>query len=114
MNNKSLRSYTAALLSALLLLGSYTVSAQPKANSPGKSLQKWQGIHLLDFNNDADLEALALELPKLAAQGINFIILEVDYHFEFKSHPELRQDAKQIQRPVHGNLPPKAAATASV
>jgi hypothetical protein len=49
------------------------------------------GIHLL-VRNDSDLDAVTSELPELAELGINFIILEVNYHFAFKSHPELRSN----------------------
>ena len=30
------------------------------------------------------------QLPDLAARGVNVLVLEVDYGFEFRSHPELR------------------------
>lgn len=91
--------FTMLLLSALVvcLLG-LSGAAQQKKNAMAKPAQKWQGVHLLNYNNDADLEKLTADLPKLAAQGINFVIFEVDYHFEFKSHPELRQDDKQITK----------------
>jgi hypothetical protein len=55
-------------------------------------------VHLLNYNDDDDLEKLTEDLPKLAEMGINFVILEVDYHFEFQSHPELRQGDKQITK----------------
>lgn len=90
---------------SLLLAGALVIcapslsgQAQQKKPAPAKKAQKWQGVHLLNYNNDADLERLTADLPKLAAQGINFVILEVDYHFEFQSHPELRQDDKQITK----------------
>lgn len=63
-----------------------------------KTTKKWHGVHLLNYNNDEDLEKLSLEMPKLSEMGINFIVLEVDYHFEFISHPELRQGDKQITK----------------
>jgi hypothetical protein len=73
-------------------------SARQKDSDKGKALRKWHGIHLLGYNTDADLEKLAGDLPKLAEKGIDFVILEVDYHFEFESYPELRQGAKQITK----------------
>jgi hypothetical protein len=39
---------------------------------------------------------LAKELPQLAALGVNCLMLEVNYGFEFKSHPELRAGQRQI------------------
>jgi hypothetical protein len=32
---------------------------------------------------------LAAELPRLAGLGVNVIVLEVDYNFQFRSHPEI-------------------------
>lgn len=61
----------------------------------GKSKQ-WRAIHLLDYNTDSQLEALGNNLEALAKQGINVIVLEVDYNFAFKSHPELRRGTNPI------------------
>src|SRR5690242_15921227 len=63
-----------------------------------KPAQPWRAIHLLSYDTDADLDALAKDLEPLAKQGINVIILEVDYNFAFKSHPELRRGATPITR----------------
>jgi hypothetical protein len=57
---------------------------------------KYVGIHLLEYTNDDKLIDLMLVIPRLAQQGVNLIILEVDYHFDFKSHPELRQSNNVI------------------
>src|SRR5690349_11596559 len=70
------------------------VIASAKLNSP----QPWRAIHLLNYDTDADLDALAQKLPPLAKQGINVVILEVDYNFTFKSHPELKRGANPITR----------------
>lgn len=70
--------------------------AQPQAVAPEAKARKWHGIHLLGYFSDAKLESLARDLPKLAKLGINLIVLEVDYHFDFKSHPELRQSDHPI------------------
>jgi Glycosyl hydrolase family 20, catalytic domain len=51
----------------------------------------WRGVHLLGYDADADLEALGRDVPTLAAEGVNVIILEVDYNFAFTSHPDLRR-----------------------
>jgi hypothetical protein len=91
--------FSVALTGALMICApGLSGQARQKKNEPGKGVRKWQGVHLLNYNNDADLEKLCDDLPKLAEMGINFIILEVDYHFEFQSHPELRQDDKQITK----------------
>jgi glycosyl hydrolase family 20 len=63
-----------------------------------KPAQSWRAVHLLNYNTDADLDALGANLATLAKQGINVIILEVDYNFAFKSHPELRHGKDPITR----------------
>jgi hypothetical protein len=60
--------------------------------------QPWRAVHLLNYNTDADLDALGRNLESLAKQGINVVILEVDYNFAFKSHPELRLGKDPITR----------------
>ena len=52
----------------------------------------WRGVHLM-VNNDQQIGALKQQLPKLSAVGVNTLILEVNYNFEFKSHPELGSPA---------------------
>ncbi len=79
------------LLLLLLLCVAFTPSL-----IVAKPNQRWRAIHLLDYNTDADLDALGPKLETLAKQGINVIILEVDYNFAFKSHPELRRGANPI------------------
>ena len=52
--------------------------------------EPWVALHLLGYQNDSDLEAIEGQLPGLAARGVNVLVLEVDYGFAFRSHPELR------------------------
>ena len=68
------------------------VSVESKHSKP------WRAVHLLDYNTDSALDALGQNLETLAKQGINVIILEVDYNFAFKSHPELRRGTNPITR----------------
>jgi hypothetical protein len=63
-----------------------------------KESKSWRTVHLLDYNSDKDLELLGQNLETLAKQGINVIVLEVDYNFAFKSHPELRNGTSPITR----------------
>src|SRR4029079_5837970 len=55
-------------------------------------------IHLLDYNTDVALDALSQNLPALSKLGVNVIVLEVDYNFTFKSHPELKRGETPITR----------------
>src|ERR1044071_6989080 len=76
----------------LLLMTALTVSATSKPTKP------WRAIHVLSYSTDAALDALGKNLEPLAKQGINVLILEVDYDFAFKSHPELRRGTNPITR----------------
>lgn len=69
-----------------------------KGRVEARRAQPWRAVHLLNYNNDSDLEVLGQNLGKLAALGINTVILEVDYNFAFQSHPELRRGASPITR----------------
>lgn len=60
--------------------------------------QEIKSIHLLNYNNNQDLIALSDKLEGLAEKGVNTIFLEVDYHFAFKSHPELQQTENVITK----------------
>ena len=81
-----------ALFLLLCALGTPVGAIETKLSKP------WRALHLLDYNNDGALETLGQNLENLAKQGVNVIILEVDYNFEFKSHPELRQGTNPITR----------------
>jgi hypothetical protein len=65
-------------------------------SAKSKNPKPWRAVHLLDYNSDSALDALATNLEALAKQGMNVIILEVDYNFAFKSHPELRRGTDPI------------------
>ena len=59
-----------------------------------------RGVHLL-LGSDAQAAALQEEMPKLAAVGVNALVLETDYNFEFKSHPELSSPGCVTQARAH-------------
>ncbi len=68
------------------------------AGKPAAVEPPWCALHLIEYQNDADLESVESQLPDLAARGVNVLVLEVDYAFEFRSHPELRLAEKVITR----------------
>jgi len=49
----------------------------------------WRGVHL-DVQSDEQASSLIETLPRLAAVGVNIVVIEVDYGFDFQSHPEVR------------------------
>ncbi|HSZ71902.1 MAG TPA: FN3 associated domain-containing protein, partial [Cytophagaceae bacterium] len=55
-------------------------------------------LHLLGYNSDSSLIELGERIPVLAGEGVNLIFLEVDYNFEFVSHPELRASGDVITK----------------
>lgn len=65
---------------------------QPKQDT------KWCAVHLNGYSTDDDLQMLGENIPTLAKIGINVLILEVGYGFEFQSHPELRRGHKNITK----------------
>ncbi|MEJ5308625.1 MAG: family 20 glycosylhydrolase [Anaerolineae bacterium] len=56
-----------------------------------KSATPWLGIHLIVGNN-AQMDALAGEVPTLADMGINVLMTEINYSYAYVSHPELRTE----------------------
>ncbi len=59
---------------------------------------QWRGLHLLNYRSDSDLQELAQQLPSIVEKDINVLILEVNYGFEYQSHPELRAGSRSITR----------------
>lgn len=51
--------------------------------------ETWRGVHV-PVQDDQQLDALERELPQFAADNVNVLVIEVNYNFDFKSHPELR------------------------
>jgi hypothetical protein len=85
----------AGLLAGVVLLGG-CVNLRPAGDARSASRQPWaaqnhawRGVHLwLDRENSA--QKLIPTLPRLAAVGVNVVVVEVNYSFEFQTHPELR------------------------
>ncbi len=58
--------------------------------------QNVKSIHLINYTNDKELLELSSHLEEFAKKGINTLFLEIDYNYDFKSHPELRQSDSVI------------------
>ncbi len=81
--------YTVLLLFiSLWTLGCQSHSVLSPAVSTSNRVPKWRGVHLFVQSNEA-VDGLAEELPNLVKIGVNTVVLEVNYNFDFKSHPEL-------------------------
>jgi hypothetical protein len=51
--------------------------------------QVWRGVHFW-LDRESAAQELINTLPRLAAGGVNVVVVEVSYNFEFRAHPELR------------------------
>jgi hypothetical protein len=72
--------------------------AAAAAAAPPTDAKPWRALHLISYRTDGELQKLARQLPQLSSLGINCLILEVNYSFEFQSHPELRQGDRPITK----------------
>jgi hypothetical protein len=63
---------------------------EPRAATPASHTEsQWRGVHLMSPGRDG-LQLLKRAIAeKLAPMGVNVVILEVNYNFDFRSHPEL-------------------------
>ena len=73
----------------ILLLGGCATVPVPK--KPAELGAQWHGVHLLDYDTDEKLNELEKIIPELVRLGINVVILEMNYNFDYKTHPELRR-----------------------
>jgi hypothetical protein len=81
---------TVSFLLTLALVGA-SCAPKPAAIVPAAKRPLVLGMHAI-VETDADARILAGEVPALAARGVNLLIAEVDYAFEYVSHPELRTE----------------------
>jgi hypothetical protein len=75
---------------------------QPPAVGP-KPGDPWRAIHLL-INGADGLKTLEGQLPALAKLGVNTVVVEVDYNFDFASHPELKSGGGAITKAGAGQF----------
>jgi hypothetical protein len=77
------------VLPFVFLAGCRTGDAARQNATAASHPTPWRGLHLM-LSSDQQADVLIQQLPKLAADGVNVIIVEVDYNFDYQSHPELR------------------------
>jgi hypothetical protein len=75
------------LIAALLLQPG--CAPRPPEFVPTPHEVTWFGLHVLVENNK-DARSLLKEIPHLAELGVNLLFAEMDYNYEYVSHPELR------------------------
>jgi hypothetical protein len=90
----------AVLSLAVLLAASLPLAAQTAGKAWSEKWKaenkRWIAFHLNDLEPDRLDGAKRLIAEGLAPLGFNVLILEVDYRFQFKSHPEL--EAKGLDK----------------
>jgi hypothetical protein len=89
------------LVLTLALPKAFAGEDKPK---PAPKAGQWHALHVLSYNNDKDLESLGAQIPKLAEMGLNVLILEINYHFQFESYPKLRDGSTQITKEGAGKF----------
>ena len=63
---------------------------QPAASKPAVSDEtQWRGVHIMSSGRGGLPLLQRAITEKLAPMGVNVLILEVNYGFAFRSHPEL-------------------------
>jgi hypothetical protein len=67
------------LIFAVSFILMFLSSGVPSWGRPRPASEYWRALHLLNYNNDAALD-VSRELPELAENGINVLVLEIDYH----------------------------------
>lgn len=81
----------------LLGVGVCVMTSGAIAVSPPTAERPWRALHIF-VNSNAKLQKLTGQLPELAKLGINCVIAQVDYAYEFESHPELRFGKEPITK----------------
>ncbi len=64
------------------------------------SIPTWRGIHIW-IASDKAAHQLMQTFPALHAEGVNQLVLEVNYSFEFQAHPELREKRFVLAATAH-------------
>lgn len=89
------RPFCLALAVAFLLLAAPWARGEETPEKPPAKPEPWRGVHVMAWGlagGPEGLPPLKEAIDKvLAPGGVNVIILEVGYNFEYKSHPELVQ-----------------------
>lgn len=77
----------------LLMLAGASLSTQSDwLKNWRKQNPVWKGIHIICANDQA-LEDIAKQVPALKALGVNSLIIEVDYSFQYTKRPEMANPA---------------------
>jgi hypothetical protein len=74
-----------------------------EGESPGQDAQ-WRGVHFFSPGHGGVPSLKRAIAEVLAPMGVNVVVLEVNYGYEFESHPELRWEGAVSGSPDEGAL----------
>jgi hypothetical protein len=77
-----------SLYRSILVIVLTSLSLTLPASAAAPATRPWLGVHI-GLSNDATAAALSQQAPKLAAMGVNVLVVEVNYGFQYTSHPEV-------------------------
>jgi hypothetical protein len=93
-NNMSKHGWLGVVMGMLIAFGTVFVVRGDELQEKGKP-KVWRGVHLQSIGPDG-LPLLKQALTEaLAPMGVNVVVIEMNYRFPYKSHPELG-DAKAL------------------
>jgi hypothetical protein len=78
------------IVAACVLSTAGWLRAETSAASNPAGSQSWRGVHV-GIGSQRAVEQLTGVVGRLAEMGINVIVGEINYGFQYQSHPELRQ-----------------------
>ena len=86
------------ILLSIALLAAAAFAVEGATPKPGpKPGAPWRAVHVITGSGRA-LEDLEGQLPALAKLGVNVLICEVNYGFDYASHPELKPSGGGITK----------------
>ncbi len=101
--NVRLNTVMAALCLLMAFAGGCATTPRPEPGPGPLPDDAWRGLHIY-LSNRADLPIMIRALEEeLAPRGLNMLIVEVDFNFQYTSHPELasetgmnKEDVRQL------------------
>jgi len=103
VRNKRLGSVLAATLGLLCCFGCAS-GRRTLADSQTERAEQWRGVHFFSPGKQGLPLLQRAIVEELAPIGVNTVILEVNYGFEFQSHPELRWEGAVSDSPDEGAI----------
>lgn len=66
------------------------ISLAPMLRAAERHPVPWMGVHV-GIGSGKDVDKLRQSIPALGKMGVNALVIEIDYAFQFRSHPELNR-----------------------